>query len=104
MLIFKSGTYDGLFVSTDFPIANDIQGFFELRGSKTYLIPEYKYRENPTLLIRSTGSKGVVTVSVVYFAQDQNLRDGFFILNFITTLFLFYLVKTKLLDLFVKVE
>lgn len=78
MLIFKSGTYDGLFVSTDFPIVNDIQGYFDLRGSKKYLIPEYKDRDKPTLLIRSTGSEGIVTVSVVYFAQDQNLRDGFF--------------------------
>ena len=36
MLIFKSRNIYGLFVSTDFPIVNDIQGYFDLRGSKIF--------------------------------------------------------------------
>ena len=76
--IFKSGTYEGLFVSTDFPIANDVLGFFELRGRKNHLIPDFNTRENNTLLIRSTGSKKIVMVSLVFYAQDSNFRNGFF--------------------------
>ncbi len=78
MIIFKSGTYDGLFVTTDYPIINDVQGFFDIRDISDTLIPKFDNRQNTTLLIRCTGLEGVVTVSVVYYAKDINLRDGFF--------------------------